>query len=119
MKVSGLGKIVRIYIEEERHWHGRELYKAIVERARSEGIAGATVLHGIEGYGSDRQIHEWTFLGYYTCLPVCIEIVDCAERIGCFLPLLDEMLTSGVVTIQDCEVVTYLPAPPGGGEVSS
>jgi uncharacterized protein len=108
MKIAGPGKLVRIYIGESDHWHGKALYKAIVERARKEGLAGATVTRGIEGFGANSRIHTTSILRLSEDLPVKIEIVDVEERISRFLPLLDEMVTEGLITIQDCDIVKYV-----------
>lgn len=111
MRMSGPGKILRIYIGEYDDWHGQPLYDAIVVRARSEGLAGVTVLRGIEGYGAHRDIHRETFLGYYDLLPIEIVIVDVKDRVEAFLPLLDGMVTNGFMTVQDCEMVKHVHEP--------
>lgn len=111
MKIAGPGKLVRIYIGESDHWHGKALYNAIVERARQEGLAGATVTRGIEGFGANSRIHTASILRLSEDLPVKIEIIDVAERIEQFLPLLDEMVTEGLITVQDCEIVKYAHDP--------
>lgn len=111
MKIEGPGKLVRIYVGESDRWHGQALYNAIVERARREGLAGATVTRGIEGYGANSRIHTASILRLSEDLPIKIEIVDIEERIQQFLPLLDEMVTEGLITVQDCEVVKYVHAP--------
>ena len=81
MKINGPGKLVRIYIGESDHWHGQALYNAIVERARKEGLAGATVTRGIEGFGANSRIHTTSILRLSEDLPVNIEIVDVARRL--------------------------------------
>jgi PII-like signaling protein len=111
MKIKGPGKLLRIYVGEEDRWHGQALYNAIVERARREGIAGATVSRGIEGYGANSRVHTASILRLSEDLPIKIEIIDIAERIEMFLPLLDEMVTEGLITVQDCEIVKYVHAP--------
>jgi len=111
VKIEGAGKLVRIYVGESDRWHGQALYNAIVERARHEGLAGATVTRGIEGFGANSRIHTVSILRLSEDLPVKIEIVDIEERIRRFLPILDEMVTEGLITVQDCEVVKYVHAP--------
>lgn len=111
MKIQGPAKKLRIYIGESDNWHGKALFTAIAERARKEGLAGATVLRGIEGYGANSRIHSASILRLSEDLPVVIEIVDSAERIEMFLPLLDEMVSEGLITVQDCEVIKYVHAP--------
>src|SRR5438270_9427233 len=108
MKVEGPGKLARIYVGESDRWHGQALYNAIVMLARQEGLAGATVTRGIEGYGANSRIHTTSILQLSEDLPIKIEIIDVAERIERFLPLLDEMVTEGLITVQDCEIVKYV-----------
>jgi uncharacterized protein len=107
MKIIGPGKLVRVYVGESDQWHGKALYTAIVERARREGLAGATVSRGIEGFGANSRIHTTSILRLSEDLPIKIEIVDIQERIEQFLPMLDEMVSEGLITVQDCEVVKY------------
>ncbi|MGC8669097.1 MAG: DUF190 domain-containing protein [Chthonomonadales bacterium] len=111
VKITGAAKKVRIYIGETDQWHGKALFTAIVERARKEGLAGATVLRGIEGFGANSRIHTASILRLSEDLPIVIEIVDTAERINLFLPLLDEMVSEGLILVQDCEVIKYVHAP--------
>src|SRR5437762_935025 len=113
MKIAGPGKLVRIYVGESDHWHGQTLFNAIVELARREGLAGATVTHGIEGFGASSRIHTASILRLSEDLPVKIEIIDLEERVLRFLPALDEMVVDGLVTIQDCEVVKYAASREG------
>src|SRR5207244_7347648 len=114
MKIEGPGKLVRIYIGEADNWHGQALYNAIVERARKEGLAGATVTRGIEGFGANSRIHTASILRLSEDLPIKIEIVDLVDRIARFLPLLDDMVTEGLITVQDCEIVKYVHAVDDG-----
>jgi PII-like signaling protein len=111
MKIQGQAKLIRIYIGETDQWHGQPLYNAIVQRAKREGLAGATVTRGIEGFGANSRIHTANILRLSEDLPVKIEIVDIAERIERFLPLLEEMVTEGMITIQECEIIKYVHAP--------
>jgi PII-like signaling protein len=114
MKIAGPAKQLRIYIGDSDQWHGQALYTAIVQRAHDQGLAGATVLHGMEGYGATTRIHTARILRLAEDLPVVIDIIDIPERIDDFLPVLDEMVTEGLVTVQDVEVVRYIgnPKPP-------
>lgn len=107
MRIEGEGKLVRIFIGESDTWHGKALYQAIVERVRAEGLAGATVLRGIEGFGADSRIHTSRILRLSEDLPVVIEIVDTSEQIDRILPLLDEMVSEGLVTVERVEVIAY------------
>jgi PII-like signaling protein len=112
-RLQGEGKLVRIFIGESDRWHGRPLYQAIVERAREEGLAGATVTRGIEGFGAKSHLHTSRILRLSEDLPIVIEIVDTAERIEALLPLLDEMVADGLVTIEKVQIVSYRAAQPG------
>lgn len=107
MKITGQGKCLRIYIGESDQWHHKPLYHAIVEKARAEGLAGATVLRGIEGFGAHSRMHTAHILRLSEDLPIVIEIVDKAERINEFLPSLDEMVVEGLITIEDVEIIKY------------
>ncbi len=107
MKIEGEAQLVKIFIGESDQWHGRPLYSAIVRRCREMGIAGATVTRGIEGYGANSRIHTARILRLSEDLPVKIEIVDIPERINQLLPVLDEMVTEGLITIEDVHVVKY------------
>jgi uncharacterized protein len=107
MKIEGEGKLLRVFIGESDRWHGKPLYQAIVERVREAGLAGATVLRGIEGFGADSRLHTARLLRLSEDLPVVIEIVDSAERIEGILPALDEMVGEGMVTVERVEVIAY------------
>jgi PII-like signaling protein len=111
-KFEGEGKLVRIFIGESDTWHGKPLYQAIVERVRGDGLAGATVIRGIEGFGSSSRLHTSRILRLSEDLPVVIEIVDTAERIDDVLPLLDEMVSEGMVTVERVDVIAYRGTPP-------
>jgi PII-like signaling protein len=107
MKITGAGKLIRIFIGESDQWHQVPLYSAIVRRAHEEGLAGATVIEGAEGFGAHSRIHTTRILTLSDELPIIIEIVDKPERIDKFLPVLDEMVTEGLVTVQDVEIAIY------------
>lgn len=108
MKLQGEGQLLRIYIGESDHHRGTPLAHAIVVAARKHGLAGATVLHGVEGYGANSRIHTTSILRLSEDLPVVIEIIDATSKIESFLPLLDEMVHEGlIVTIEKVNVVKY------------
>jgi PII-like signaling protein len=111
-RLEGEGKLLRIFIGESDTWHGRPLYQAIVERVREEGLAGATVVRGIEGFGADSHLHTSRILRLSEDLPVVIELVDTAERIESVMPLLDEMVTEGLVTTEAVHIVAYRASGP-------
>jgi PII-like signaling protein len=107
MKLEGSGQLLRIFVGESDTWHGKPLYQAIVERVRTEGLAGATVLRGIEGFGASSHIHTARILRMSEDLPVVIEIVDATENIERIVPILDEMVTEGMVTLERVQVIAY------------
>jgi PII-like signaling protein len=107
MKLEGEGQLLRILIGENDRWHGKPLYEAIVSRARESGLAGATVLRGLMGFGAASRIHTAKVLRLSEDLPIVIEIVDRSDRIAEFLPLLDEMVVDGLVTLERAQVITY------------
>ncbi len=107
MKIEGDGQLLRIFIGESDHWHGKPLYEAIVLKAREEGLAGATVVRAIMGFGADSRMHTAKVLRLSEDLPIVVEIVDMPERIGKFLPGLDEMVTEGMITLEDVRIIAY------------
>jgi hypothetical protein len=107
MKLEGEGQLLRIFIGESDRWHGVPLHEAIVRRAREEGLAGATVLRGMEGFGAHSRIHTARILRLSEDLPIVIEIADRPERIEAFLPLLDEMVQEGMMTLEKVHIIAY------------
>jgi len=101
-------------IGESDHSHHKPLFTEIVHRAHRAGLAGAMVLRGIEGFGASSRIHTTRLLSLSEDLPVVIVIVDTHERIRAFLPQLDELVSEGLVILDDCEVVRYVGREPGG-----
>lgn len=97
-----------IYIRESATWHHRPLYTEIVHRAHDAGLAGASVLRGIEGYGASARIHTARILSLADDLPVAIVIVDNEAKLREFLPRLDELIEDGLVTLDPVEVVRYV-----------
>jgi PII-like signaling protein len=107
VKIEGTGLLVRIYIGESDQWHGKPLYQAIVERLRERGLAGATVLRGIEGFGAKAHLHTTRILRLSEDLPVLIEVVDQEDRVRAVLPELDGMVGDGLITLERVEVIAY------------
>jgi len=101
------GCLLRIFIGESDRHGGRPLYEWIVMQAREQGLAGATVLRGIMGYGAHSRIHTAKILRLSEDLPIVIEIVDAPEKIEAFLPVLDEMMDEGMVTVEPVKVLIY------------
>jgi len=101
------GTLLRIFIGEDDRWEGVPLYEAIVRKAREEGLGGATVLRGIEGFGAHSRLHTARILRLSEDLPVVIEMVDRTEKIERILPELDRMVTEGMITLEKVRVVAY------------
>lgn len=113
MKLQGEGLLVRIFVGESDRWDGVSLYEAIVQRAREKGLAGATVLRGVEGFGAHNQIHTARVQRLSQDLPMVIEIVDQKDKIEGFLPDLDQMISEGLVTLEPVQVILYRVREPG------
>jgi len=108
MRLTGTALRLTILIGESDQWHRKPLFTEIVHRAHKAGLAGATVLRGIEGYGASNLIHTNRLLSLSEDLPVVIVMVDTHDRIHAFLPQLDELVTEGLVILDDCEVIRYV-----------
>ena len=108
MKLQGPAMRLSIFLGESDQWHHRPVYTEIVHRAHAAGLAGASVLRGIEGYGASSRIHTTRLLSLSEDLPVVIVIVDTQDRIDAFLPELDELITEGLVIMDPVEVITYV-----------
>ena len=119
MKIEGEGQLLRIFIGESDHWHGKPLYEAIVLAAREQGLAGATVLRGIQGFGADSRMHTVKVLRLSEDLPIVIELVDRPERIQAFLPTLDKMVAEGMITLEKVNVLAYRHNSGAGGHSAS
>jgi PII-like signaling protein len=111
MKDSEDGQLLRIFIGESDRWQGKPLYEAIILKAREMGIAGATMLRGLMGFGAASRIHTAKILRLSEDLPVIIEIVDSSDKIEALLPLIDEMVQEGLVTLEKVNVIQYRHKP--------
>src|SRR5437879_7667519 len=107
MRLHGRAARLTIFIGEDDQFHHGPLYSEIVRRARKAGLAGASVFRGIEGFGASSLIHTTRLLSLSEDLPVAIVIVDTEDRIRAFLPQLDELVTEGLVILDDCQVIRY------------
>ncbi|MGO9451666.1 MAG: DUF190 domain-containing protein [Candidatus Binataceae bacterium] len=107
MQVPSEATLLRIFIGEGEHADGRPLYEAIVLKARELKMAGATVLRGPMGFGKTSVLHSAKVLRLSEDLPVMIEIVDTQEKINAFLPVIDTMISSGLVTFERVQVLRY------------
>lgn len=106
MSLSGTAKMIRILFGEDDRWKGQPLHQAIVEEARRQDLAGATVYRGIEGYGASSRIHRKHLLTSAD-LPIMVCIIDTAPKIEQFLPTLERMVSEGLIAISDVEVIRY------------
>jgi len=107
MRLDGEGKLLRIHIGESDRWHGKPLYEAIVLAAREHALAGATVLRGPIGFGASSRQPGPRELRLSDDLPIVIEIVDTENKIHEFLPVLDEMVAEGMITLATVQVLRY------------
>ena len=107
MNIPGEGVLLRVFIGESDLHHGRPLYEHIVEEARKRGLAGATVLRGIMGYGAASRVHTAKLLRLSEDLPIVVEIVDAREKIDAFIPFLNEVVTEGLVTMEHAHIIRY------------
>ena len=103
----GEGLLVRVFIGESDRHEGIPLYQWIVRKARSEGLAGATVIRGVEGYGATSRVHTTKILRLSEDLPMIVEIVDRKERVQPFLEWLDAVVVQGLVTVERVDVRFY------------
>jgi len=111
MKIEGPAARLTIFLGEDDTWHHKPLYHEIVSRAHHAGLAGASVLRGIEGYGAGSRIHTSRLLSLTEDLPLAVIIVDQEDRIRAFLPQLDELVTEGLVILDPVEVIRYVARP--------
>jgi PII-like signaling protein len=101
MKTESQQQLLRIFINETDEWQGEPLYKAIVDKLRRANLAGCTVVRGMEGFGSSRQMHDARFEGLFFDLPMIIEVIDDPKKIDGITPELDKMLTIGLMTLEN------------------
>ena len=101
------GHLLRVFIGESDRHEGLPLYEWIVREARRQGLAGATVLRGIEGFGAKSHLHTAKILRLSTDLPIVIEIVDTKEKIEGFLPTIDHAIREGLATLEKAEIRFY------------
>jgi len=107
MQVPKQALLLRIFIGENDRFEGAPLHEAIVLKARESHLAGATVLRGPIGYGMSSRLHTAKILRLSEDLPLVIEIVDSEEKINSFLPTLNDMMSSGLVTLEKVQVLQY------------
>lgn len=110
--LSGEQVLVRVFIGASDRWHHQSLDTALLERLRAEHFAGATVFHGVAGFGAHSVLHTSKILRLSEDLPILIEIVDSEEQIQRLIPILDEMVTEGLVTLEKVRVLKYAAQAP-------
>ncbi len=108
MKLQGAAVRLTIFVGESDQYHHRPVYTEIVHRAHAAGLAGASVLRGIEGYGASSRIHTNRLLSLSEDLPVAVVIVDTKQRVDAFLPELDDLITEGLVIVDPVDVIKYV-----------
>lgn len=107
MEIPREAVLLRIFIGENHHYHHLPLYEAIVLKAKEMHLAGATVLRGPMGFGKSSRLHAAKRFKVSTDLPIVVELVDSREKIEAFLPVIDVMIDSGLVTLERAEVIDY------------
>lgn len=107
MRLPTEAMLLRVFIGESDKHQGRPLYELIVQEARKRGLAGATVLRGVLGFGANSRIHSSRILRLSEDLPIVVEIIDSEKNIREFLPDLDRMISEGLITLERAEVIIY------------
>jgi PII-like signaling protein len=107
--LDGEQRLVRIFVGESDRWRHQSLPAALLERLRREGFAGATVFHGTAGFGARSVLHTAHLLRLSEDLPVLIEIVETEDGVARLIPILDEMISEGLVTVETVRVIKYAP----------
>ncbi|MFZ5850231.1 MAG: DUF190 domain-containing protein [Actinomycetota bacterium] len=108
MRLAGRALRLTVYVGEDDQWRHRPLYTEIVHRAHAAGLAGASVFRGVEGYGASSVVHTSRLLSLSQDLPVAVVLVDDEERVRAFLPQLEELVSEGLVVLDEVEVVRYV-----------
>ena len=107
MTLAKEGKLLRIFVGESDKHEGQPLFEWIIHKAQERGLAGATALRGLEGFGAHSQLHSAKVVRLSSDLPIVVEIVDSEEKIEAFLPLIDEAVGEGLATVERVEIRLY------------
>lgn len=102
--LKGQQKLLSIYLAEDEQQDGIPLFEWLVKEAKKNGLAGATIFKGLEGYGAHREIHTSRILRLSEKLPIVIQIIDTQEQIEKFIPVVDSAICEGLVIVQDVDV---------------
>lgn len=116
VELSGPAKRLTVYVGESDAYNHHSVALEIVQRAHSAGLAGATVMRGIEGYGASNHIHTTRLLSLSDDLPICISIIDREEALLAFAEDLGELVRGGLVVMEDVQVLHYRPHESGGSQ---
>jgi hypothetical protein len=108
-RIDGEQTLMRIFLGENDRWEHRPLWHALLDLFRARGLAGATVLRGVAGFGAASVIHEAGILKLSADLPLIIEVVDSEEHLNRILPEVDRMMGGGLITLEQVRVVRYAP----------
>lgn len=114
MRLAGRALRLTVFVDADETWHHKPLYHEIVHRAHKAGLAGATVLRGVEGFGASSLIHTTRILSLAEDLPAVIIIVDSEDRVREFLPEIDELIDEGMVILDEVDVIRYVGKDHGG-----
>jgi PII-like signaling protein len=112
-KLDGEQVLMRIFFGESDRWEHRPLHAALLELFRSRGLAGATVLRGVAGFGADSVVHTANILRLSASLPLVIEVIDSQEHLDSVLPAVDKMMRGGLITMEKVRVLKYDRTPSG------
>ena len=108
-RFTGERTLMRIFIGESDKFDGKPLYDALVELFRKRGLAGATVLRGVAGFGSSSRVHTENILRLSLDLPIIVEVIETEEKLRTLLPDLDRMIQGGLITLEKARVIMYRP----------
>jgi hypothetical protein len=106
-KIEGEQVLMRIFIGESDQWQHRPLFMALLELFRTKGLAGATILKGVAGFGPDSIIHQAGFLKLSADLPIIVEVIDTDDHLSAVLPDVDRMMRGGLITMEKVRVIRY------------
>lgn len=112
-KLDGEQVLMRVFFGESDRWEHQPLHAALLELFRSRGLAGATVLRGVAGFGADSIVHTASVLRLSAGLPLVIEVIDSQEHLDSVLPDVDKMMRGGLITMEKVRVLKYDRTPSG------